>query len=69
MKRRDVGYRTQEFRDPTGKSANYALQGIPWGLWTRFRERCRTYVHPDGRTGISVRARLLGLITRDVEEQ
>ena len=67
MKRRDSGFRTREFRDPTGRTAAYALS-VPLGLWKQFRKRCREFKHPDGTTGISVRARILTLITRDVEE-
>lgn len=65
MKRRDSGYRTKEFTDPEG-SAVYNLVA-PIGLWRKFRRHCQEFVHPDGSTGISVRARILTLISRDVE--
>lgn len=65
MKRRDIGYRTNEFR-AKGRGANYPLTGIPQGLWKAFRKRCREFTHRDGSKGISVRARILGLISEDV---
>jgi hypothetical protein len=66
-KRRDTGYRTSAFR-PTGKGATYVLSRIPEDLWAAFRAACRAYPHPDGSRSISVRARLLSLITHDLQE-
>lgn len=49
-----------------GKGASYALVDIPQPLWRAFRRKCRTHAHPDGSTGVSLRARILTLISQDV---
>jgi hypothetical protein len=55
-----TGGRSTAFTPPDGTGTQYLLDRIPRDLWRRFRARCR-------ERKVSVRARLLTLITRDLE--